>query len=80
MFGDLKMPVSEYIKHWGFRIFALIAVPIIIYMMSFMMHFAILNRSGEGDATMSSLFQANLVGIDFSSNPLGVYLSLAVAI
>ncbi len=72
MFGDLKMPVSQYAKHWGARIFALIAVPIIIYMVSFKMHFAILNRSGEGDATMSSLFQANLVGIDFSSNPLGI--------
>jgi len=42
-------------------------------MASFKIHFLILNHSGPGDAQMSSLFQANLVGNDFSKNPLSVY-------
>jgi dolichyl-phosphate-mannose--protein O-mannosyl transferase len=46
-------------------------VPIIVYMMAFKLHFMILNHSGPGDAQMSSLFQANLVGNDFAENPLG---------
>lgn len=41
-------------------------------MASFKLHFLILNHSGPGDAQMSSLFQANLVGNDFASNPLEI--------
>jgi dolichyl-phosphate-mannose--protein O-mannosyl transferase len=40
-------------------------------MASFKIHFLILNHSGPGDAQMSSLFQANLVGNNFAQNPLG---------
>ena len=40
-------------------------------MASFKIHFLILNHSGPGDAQMSSLFQANLIGNDFAQNPLG---------
>jgi dolichyl-phosphate-mannose-protein mannosyltransferase len=39
-------------------------------MIVFAIHFGILNRSGPGDAGMSSLFQAGLAGNDFKSNPL----------
>ena len=42
-------------------------------MASFKLHFVVLNHSGPGDAQMSSLFQANLVGNDFAQNPLGLY-------
>ena len=61
-------------SHLGSRVLFLIVTPITVYMIVFMMHFAILNRSGPGDAGMSSLFQAGLVGNDFSSNPLGISL------
>jgi dolichyl-phosphate-mannose--protein O-mannosyl transferase len=42
-----------------------------IYVACFVAHFRILTNSGPGDAHMSSLFQANLNGTDFSKNPLG---------
>lgn len=41
-------------------------------MTSFKIHFLVLNHSGPGDAQMSSLFQANLEGNDFSRNPLEI--------
>lgn len=66
-------PVSQrdQAKHWGARVLCLIIVPILVFMASFKIHFLVLNHSGPGDAQMSSLFQANLVGNDFAKNPLG---------
>lgn len=61
-FGDLKMPPAVLGAHLGVRVFALIAIPMLVYMFSFWMHFLILENSGPGDAQMSSLFQANLKG------------------
>jgi len=65
----------EQLAHWGARIACLIVVPILVFMASFKIHFMVLNHSGPGDSQMSSLFQANLVGNDFSQNPLGVSYS-----
>ena len=59
----------------------LIIVPLVVYTMSFYLHFAILNRSGPGDAQMSSLFQANLKGTDVGKNsPLEIALGSRVTI
>lgn len=58
-------------KHWIARGVCLIFIPLMVYMASFKIHFLILNHSGPGDAQMSSLFQANLIGNDFAQNPLG---------
>src|SRR5258706_15773465 len=62
----------EYLKHWIARGLCLILLPLLIYMASFKLHFLILNHSGPGDSQMSSLFQPNLEGNDFSRNPLEV--------
>lgn len=71
MLGDIQMPKMTYAKHWLARIVFLIILPISIYMICFALHFAILYKSGPGDAQMSSLFQANLQGNSFEKNPLG---------
>ncbi|KAE8270556.1 hypothetical protein A4X09_0g1783 [Tilletia walkeri] len=69
-FGDLRMPVRTYARHWCARGLALIVLPAIIYMISFKIHFILLSHSGPGDSQMSSLFQAGLKGNDFAKNPL----------
>ncbi len=61
----------DQLRHWCARIACLIVLPIFVYMACFKIHFLILNHSGPGDAQMSSLFQAHLVGNDFHKNPLG---------
>ncbi|KAK4632213.1 Dolichyl-phosphate-mannose--protein mannosyltransferase 2 [Fulvia fulva] len=64
MFGDLKMPKVTLASHLGARIFGLIVIPMVVYMFTFWVHFAVLENSGPGDAQMSSLFQANLRGTE----------------
>lgn len=71
-FGDLSMSARNYLKHWLARILCLIVIPFIVYASCFKIHFMILNRSGPGDAQMSSLFQSHLVGNDFADSPLEV--------
>ena len=72
---QLTSSQRDQIWHWGARVACLIVLPIMVYMASFKMHFLVLNHSGPGDAQMSSLFQANLVGNTFHQNPLGMYQS-----
>ncbi|KAI7868703.1 Dolichyl-phosphate-mannose-protein mannosyltransferase-domain-containing protein [Spinellus fusiger] len=72
MLGDIRMPKHKYIGHWIARAVCLICLPVMVYMMSFALHFAILYKSGPGDAQMSSLFQANLAGNTFDRNPLEI--------
>lgn len=71
-FGDLRMSVKDQARHWGARIACLIILPTLVYMASFKLHFIILNHTGTGDSQMTSLFQANLVGNDFATNPLEI--------
>jgi dolichyl-phosphate-mannose-protein mannosyltransferase len=72
MLNDRSMPKGKFIRHFANRAFGLIVVPVTIYVLSFKAHFMILNRSGTGDANMSSLFQAGLEGNDLSSSPIQV--------
>jgi len=67
-FGDTKMPVTTLGAHVATRVVGLIIVPFLVYMLSFALHFAILDQTGPGDAQMSSLFQANLKGTEVGKN------------
>lgn len=49
-------------------------------MANFKIHFMILNHSGPGDAQMSSLFQANLIGNDFTRSPLEIAIGSRVTL
>ncbi|OLY79447.1 Dolichyl-phosphate-mannose-protein mannosyltransferase 2, partial [Smittium mucronatum] len=67
--GDLKMPTKTYINHWVARIVGLIIVPLLVYMLSFKIHFMILEKSGTGDKDMFPAFQAHLKGNALSHQP-----------
>ncbi|KAK9364599.1 Dolichyl-phosphate-mannose-protein mannosyltransferase-domain-containing protein [Lipomyces kononenkoae] len=79
-FGDLKMPLVTYIKHWIARIICLIVLPLTIYLACFKIHFSILVNSGPGDAQMSSLFQANLHGTDLTKGPIDVAIGSKITL
>lgn len=63
-FGDKSLSWKRYSYHWAARGLALIVIPFSIFVISFKVHFDLLYKSGTGDANMSSLFQANLLGSD----------------
>ncbi|KAK6205590.1 dolichyl-phosphate-mannose-protein mannosyltransferase 2 [Scheffersomyces amazonensis] len=68
-FGDKTITWTRYIQHWLARIVGLIIVPFLIFLLSFKVHFDLLYKSGTGDANMSTLFQANLLGSDVGGGP-----------
>lgn len=70
--------IVDFIKHridfrpipnfWP-RILIIIFLPITIYFAIFSIHFALLNKSGEGDAFMSKGFQKTLSGNSYANDP-----------
>ncbi|PVV00355.1 hypothetical protein BB560_005267 [Smittium megazygosporum] len=59
--------LSQFPKHFASRVAFLIALPFFVYLASFYVHFAILNKSGKGDAYHSRVFQMQL-----KNNPLTI--------
>ncbi|KXJ96967.1 dolichyl-phosphate-mannose-protein mannosyltransferase 2 [Microdochium bolleyi] len=80
-FGNTKMPPTVLGAHFAARVVGLIVIPGLVYLFSFALHFAILTKSGPGDAQMSSLFQANLEGTEIGRNsPLEIAIGSRVTI
>ena len=73
---------SEFliVKHFMARALCLIAVPCLVYMCVFYVHFRVLNSSGPGDAQMSSLFQASLKNSAIANSPLNVVYGSKVSL
>ncbi|KAK9765558.1 Dolichyl-phosphate-mannose--protein mannosyltransferase 4 [Basidiobolus ranarum] len=66
------LTMGDMAKHFMARALCLIVVPLVIYLSFFYIHFAILTKSGSGDAFMSSTFQATLEGNDMHANSMDV--------
>lgn len=57
------MHLQEHVgRHFFARVLGLIIIPACVYIFWFWVHFAILTKSGTGDAFMSSQFQQTLEG------------------
>ncbi|GMM32573.1 dolichyl-phosphate-mannose-protein mannosyltransferase [Martiniozyma asiatica (nom. inval.)] len=67
-----KVTIKSYAAHWISRILCLVIIPFSVFMLCFKIHFDLLSGTGTGDATMSSLFQANLDGSTLDSGPRDV--------
>ncbi|KAI5955038.1 PMT6 [Candida jiufengensis] len=60
---------TSYSQQWALRIFTLILIPSIIYMLAFKVHFMTLNHTGPGDGSISTLLQASLNGNTIQFGP-----------
>ncbi|CCF60420.1 hypothetical protein KAFR_0K00650 [Kazachstania africana CBS 2517] len=76
--GEKSMPWKTYINHWLARILGLIILPLAVFMWSFYMHFTLLTNSGSGDAVMSSLYQATLIGSEVGAGPRDVAIGSSI--
>ncbi|KGG50597.1 hypothetical protein DI09_62p10, partial [Mitosporidium daphniae] len=54
--------INRFSLHFLARFFALLVVPVLIYVGSFWMHFKMLTKAGPGASSMSLLFQQSLQG------------------
>lgn len=79
-FGIRDLPFTKFVIHFAARAFALIVVPILIFIACFKVHFMLLTKTGDGVATMSSLFKANLEGENKDMGPLDLAYGSRVTI
>lgn len=68
----MKAQPRIYAHHFVQRAFHLIVIPVSLYMLIFYVHFSVLTKTGNGDAQMSSRFQANLIGSKILQGPMTV--------
>ncbi|GFU18652.1 protein O-mannosyl-transferase 2 [Nephila pilipes] len=60
--GNLNIPMVQVVKHFLARVFCLILLPSLLYVIVFYIHLKILYKSGPGDGFFSSAFQSQLQG------------------
>ncbi|KAI9012737.1 Dolichyl-phosphate-mannose-protein mannosyltransferase-domain-containing protein [Gaertneriomyces semiglobifer] len=67
---DIKrgLTMRQFIRHFSSRAVFLIFMPLAVYLFFFYLHFAILIKSGPGDAFMSAAFQDQLTGANINTN------------
>jgi dolichyl-phosphate-mannose-protein mannosyltransferase len=66
------MPLQEHFwRHFVARAIGLIAIPLVVYLSFFWIHFTILTHSGTGDSFMSPQFQESLAGNELLMNSVG---------
>ncbi|GJJ68654.1 dolichyl-phosphate-mannose-protein mannosyltransferase [Entomortierella parvispora] len=78
LWGDLKVSPRVWVNHFIARAICLIAVPVVVYMFMFEIHFLLLGNGGEGDGFMSAPFQMTL-GHSLKDSPLGVAYGATVS-
>ncbi|CAI2164674.1 4828_t:CDS:10 [Funneliformis geosporum] len=80
LLGDPRITPTQWAKHFFARAICLIVIPVSLYCLFFAIHFAILQRSGDGDGFMSSEFQHTLQGHDMQDMPIDVAFGSQITI
>lgn len=78
--ADLRVPVRTLIAHVLARALCLLAIPAVLYIVFFSIHFSVLTHSGTGDQFMSWKFRRSLDGNKISDRPGRVALGSRVQI
>ncbi|KAJ2700960.1 Dolichyl-phosphate-mannose--protein mannosyltransferase 4 [Coemansia sp. IMI 203386] len=65
--------MAQFAQHFMARAFALIAVPLTLYLAFFYVHFAVLTKTGPGDAYHTSQFQMQLIDNPMTKNSFEVH-------
>ncbi|QLQ81149.1 hypothetical protein HG537_0E05040 [Torulaspora globosa] len=78
--SDASITKKMLFKHWIIRVINLILIPFLIYLFCFRIHFAILYKSGTGDASTNTLFQINLQNNKIENSPRDVMYGSEVTI
>lgn len=60
--GNLRMPMPTLARHVGARAACLVLIPLAVYMLTFAIHFKVLNLAGDGQTFMSWPFRQTLEG------------------
>ncbi|KAJ2785696.1 Dolichyl-phosphate-mannose--protein mannosyltransferase 4 [Coemansia javaensis] len=71
--------VAQVARHFAARAFALIAVPFALYLGFFYVHFAVLTRSGPGDAYHTPKFQMQLIDNPMTKTTFDVHYGDEIA-
>ncbi|KAF9949516.1 hypothetical protein BGZ72_008706 [Mortierella alpina] len=79
LWGDLRVTTRVWTNHFAARAVCLIAVPVVVYMFMFEIHFLLLGSSGDGDGFMSAPFQMTL-GHSLQDSPLDVAYGATLSI
>ncbi|KAL1925389.1 uncharacterized protein VTP21DRAFT_272 [Calcarisporiella thermophila] len=72
MWGDLRVSLTTFAKHFIARAICLIVIPALVYMSTFKVHFWVLKNSGDGDGFMTAEFQKTLAGNEAEPVPLDI--------
>ncbi|KAI8993588.1 hypothetical protein BDB01DRAFT_776808 [Pilobolus umbonatus] len=72
IWGNTRVPMSVFTRHFVARSLCLIVLPILVYMIIFQIHFHSLPNSGEGDGFMSPEFQQTLDGQASIQSPIDI--------
>lgn len=75
-----RLSWPKYLLHWLARIACLIVIPFVIYVAAFKVHFMVLNKSGPGDGSISTLLQASLEGNKVYNGPRDVAFGSMVTV
>ncbi|KAJ2006925.1 Dolichyl-phosphate-mannose--protein mannosyltransferase 4 [Coemansia thaxteri] len=65
--------IAQFNQHFVARAFALIVVPVALYLSFFYIHFAVLTRTGTGDAYHTSQFQMQLIDNPMTKSSFNVH-------
>ncbi|KAI8919634.1 Dolichyl-phosphate-mannose-protein mannosyltransferase-domain-containing protein [Entophlyctis helioformis] len=74
------LSLRQFVRHFSARALCLIFLPLVLYLVPFYIHFAILTKSGPGDAFMSLKFQEELIGNANTAGSVAVMFNANVTI